>query len=90
MQTNEDNLDRDIQTDEIETKEMWCQHPQEGSASCGGDNSNNAETYEGSAANQVDDVKLSSFLQRACQVCSICLFRLSCLNQILIYHCEGL
>ena len=68
VQTNEDNLDRDIQTEDIETEEKWCQHPPEGAASSGGDNSNNTESSESSAASKVDDVKLSSFLQRACQV----------------------
>ena len=36
IQTNDDNIDRDIQTDEIETTEKWSQHPPEEIKVCGG------------------------------------------------------
>ena len=29
IQTNDDNMDRDIQTEEIEALEKWTQHPPE-------------------------------------------------------------
>lgn len=37
MQSNEDDVDRDIQTDEIETVDKWTQHPGEGILVCGGE-----------------------------------------------------
>lgn len=36
VQSNEDNADRDIQTEEIEVCEKWTQHPPEHSGACGG------------------------------------------------------
>ncbi|XP_051872006.1 cytoplasmic dynein 2 intermediate chain 1 isoform X5 [Pristis pectinata] len=35
VQSNEDDVDQDIQTDEIETVDKWTQHPGEGSLVCG-------------------------------------------------------
>ena len=36
IQCNEDSVDRDIQTEEVETQEVWTQHPGEGTAVSGG------------------------------------------------------
>lgn len=36
VQCNEDNADRDIQTEEIETCEKWTQHLPEHNGACGG------------------------------------------------------
>lgn len=36
VQCNEDNVERDIQTEELETREVWTQHPGEGAAVSGG------------------------------------------------------
>lgn len=36
VQCNEDNVDRDIQTEEIGMCEKWTQHPAEHSGACGG------------------------------------------------------
>lgn len=36
VQYNEDNVERDIQTEKIETREAWTQHPGEGTAVSGG------------------------------------------------------
>lgn len=36
VQCNEDNADRDIQTEEIETRDKWTQHPPECNGACGG------------------------------------------------------
>ncbi|XP_060012234.1 cytoplasmic dynein 2 intermediate chain 1 isoform X6 [Lagenorhynchus albirostris] len=35
VQYNEDNVDRNVQTEEVETQEMWTQHPGEGAAVSG-------------------------------------------------------
>lgn len=37
MQTNDDNIDREVQTEEIETTEKWTQHPGEEIRVCGGE-----------------------------------------------------
>uniref|UniRef100_A0A8C2YI44 Cytoplasmic dynein 2 intermediate chain 1 n=1 Tax=Chinchilla lanigera TaxID=34839 RepID=A0A8C2YI44_CHILA len=37
VQYNEDNVERDIQTEDIETREAWTQHPGEGAIVSGGD-----------------------------------------------------
>ena len=36
IQCIEDSVDRDIQTEEVETREVWTQHPGEGTAVSGG------------------------------------------------------
>lgn len=37
VQCNDDNVDRDAQTEETETRDVWTQHPGEGSAVSGGE-----------------------------------------------------
>lgn len=37
VQCNEDNADRDVQTEEVETCEKWTQHPPESGGACGGE-----------------------------------------------------
>ena len=36
MQTNEDNMEQDVQTEEIEEVDKWTQHPPEDLRGCGG------------------------------------------------------
>lgn len=36
VQYDEDSVERDSQTEEIESREVWTQHPAEGTAVCGG------------------------------------------------------
>ena len=36
VQCNDDNLERDTQTEDIENSDKWCQHPPEGVRCCGG------------------------------------------------------
>lgn len=69
IQTNDDNLERDTQTEDIETADMWCQHPPEGARGCGGNTAlTEGDNDKESAASKVDEGRLSLFLQRACQV----------------------
>ncbi|XP_041041045.1 cytoplasmic dynein 2 intermediate chain 1 isoform X4 [Carcharodon carcharias] len=72
VQCNEDNVDRDIQTDEIETVEKWTQHPGEGNAVCGGANASDALSSD-SVAKNIDSQRLTNFLKSACQVISVLL-----------------
>ncbi|XP_072234903.1 cytoplasmic dynein 2 intermediate chain 1 isoform X2 [Leuresthes tenuis] len=65
VQCNEDNVDRDIQTEEIEISEKWTQHPSEHSGSCG--DPNLSQDKSRSDLN-IDSKRLISFLQSASQV----------------------
>ena len=66
IQTNDDNLERDTQTEDIEVVTKWTQHPPEGATGCGTtDDKKNDETE---AMSKDDEDKLTSFLQRSCQV----------------------
>ncbi|XP_046582184.1 cytoplasmic dynein 2 intermediate chain 1-like isoform X1 [Haliotis rubra] len=65
IQTNEDNIDRDIQTDDIDTKEKWTQHPSEDLLGVGGDGID----PEAANDNQIisrhgDTVKLAKFVEK--------------------------
>ncbi|XP_072364341.1 cytoplasmic dynein 2 intermediate chain 1 isoform X4 [Scyliorhinus torazame] len=75
VQCNEDNVDRDIQTDEIETVEKWTQHPGEGNLICGGLLKCGANVSDAlsSVAKNVDSRRLTNFLRSACQVISVLL-----------------
>ncbi|XP_061442948.1 cytoplasmic dynein 2 intermediate chain 1 [Rhineura floridana] len=70
VQWNEDNLDRDVQTDEIETQEKWTQHPGETSLVSGGPKSSSDIS---ALAPKVDSQRLASFLRSACQVIEVLL-----------------
>ncbi|XP_039111786.1 cytoplasmic dynein 2 intermediate chain 1 isoform X1 [Hyaena hyaena] len=70
VQCNEDNVDREIQTEEIETRGVWTQHPGEGTAVSGGSGS---EDLCDTAAPKVDAPRLSRFLRAACQVIAVLL-----------------
>ncbi|XP_075308680.1 cytoplasmic dynein 2 intermediate chain 1 isoform X1 [Odontesthes bonariensis] len=65
VQCNEDNVDRDIQTEEIEISEKWTQHPSEHSGSCG--DPNLSQDKSRSDLN-IDSKRLISFLHSASQV----------------------
>ncbi|XP_034496051.1 WD repeat-containing protein 60 isoform X1 [Ailuropoda melanoleuca] len=71
VQYNEDNVDRDVQTEEIETRVVWTQHPGEGTAVSGG--SGSGDLCDVAAAPKVDTPRLSSFLRAACQVIAVLL-----------------
>ncbi|XP_038654282.1 cytoplasmic dynein 2 intermediate chain 1 isoform X2 [Scyliorhinus canicula] len=75
VQCNEDTVDRDIQTDEIETVEKWTQHPGEGNLICGGLLKCGANVSDAlsSMAKNVDSRRLTNFLRSACQVISVLL-----------------
>uniref|UniRef100_A0A667HQM0 Cytoplasmic dynein 2 intermediate chain 1 n=1 Tax=Lynx canadensis TaxID=61383 RepID=A0A667HQM0_LYNCA len=70
VQYNEDNVDRDTQTEEVETKGVWSQHPAEGTAVSGGSGSGDpCDT----GAPKVNTPRLSRFLRAACQVIAVLL-----------------
>ncbi|XP_069121848.1 cytoplasmic dynein 2 intermediate chain 1-like isoform X7 [Argopecten irradians] len=75
VQTNDDDIDREIQTDEIDVRQKWTQHPAEDSIGCGrGDGAKDIEEEEQSHGNkQLDLGRLSKFVQKAGQVISILL-----------------
>ncbi|XP_054996946.1 cytoplasmic dynein 2 intermediate chain 1 isoform X2 [Sorex araneus] len=71
VQYNEDSVDRDIQTEEVESREAWTQHPAEGAAVCGG--SETRDPADASVVLKIDTPRLSAFLRSACQVISVLL-----------------
>ncbi|XP_032900496.1 cytoplasmic dynein 2 intermediate chain 1 isoform X2 [Amblyraja radiata] len=71
VQSNEDDVDRDIQTDEIETVDKWTQHPGEGILVCGGEN---IDTFSSETLiKNIDSRRLTNFLRSACQVIAVLL-----------------
>nr|XP_042117220.1 cytoplasmic dynein 2 intermediate chain 1 isoform X3 [Peromyscus maniculatus bairdii] len=71
VQYNEDNVERDVQTEEIETREVWTQHPGEGAAVSGG--SEEKDFSDVMVVPKIDTPRLSSFLRAACQVVAVLL-----------------
>uniref|UniRef100_A0A8C3WY79 Cytoplasmic dynein 2 intermediate chain 1 n=1 Tax=Catagonus wagneri TaxID=51154 RepID=A0A8C3WY79_9CETA len=71
VQCNEDNVERDIQTEEVETREVWTQHPGEGAAVSGGSEPSDLSNVV--VVPKVDTPRLSSFLRAACQVMAVLL-----------------
>nr|XP_057916264.1 cytoplasmic dynein 2 intermediate chain 1 isoform X2 [Doryrhamphus excisus] len=66
VQCNEDNVDRDVQTEEIDISEKWTQHPAEHCGACG-DPSGSHDTQDMSGVN-LDSRRLATFLRSASQV----------------------
>ncbi|XP_048184206.1 cytoplasmic dynein 2 intermediate chain 1 [Corvus hawaiiensis] len=73
VQCNEDNLDRDIQTEEVETSEKWTQHPGESALVSGGPISNQDTSVNGAPTPKIDSQRLTNFLRSACQVIAVLL-----------------
>ncbi|XP_072865674.1 cytoplasmic dynein 2 intermediate chain 1 isoform X5 [Chlorocebus sabaeus] len=71
VQCNEDNVERDIQTEEIETREVWTQHPGESTVVSGG--SEQRDTSDAVVMPKIDTPRLCSFLRAACQVMAVLL-----------------
>uniref|UniRef100_A0A4X2KTC8 Dynein 2 intermediate chain 1 n=1 Tax=Vombatus ursinus TaxID=29139 RepID=A0A4X2KTC8_VOMUR len=69
VQYNEDNVERDVQTDEIETHEVWTQHPGESTIVSGG----NRDMSDGTYVTKIDTPRLANFLRAACQVIAVLL-----------------
>ncbi|XP_064494027.1 cytoplasmic dynein 2 intermediate chain 1 isoform X5 [Pseudopipra pipra] len=73
VQCNEDNLDRDIQTEEVETLEKWTQHPGESSLVSGGPRNSQDMSVNGVLTPKIDSQRLANFLRSACQVIAVLL-----------------
>ncbi|XP_072910964.1 cytoplasmic dynein 2 intermediate chain 1 isoform X1 [Hemitrygon akajei] len=75
VQSNEDDVDRDVQTDEIETVDKWTQHPGEGVLVCGGLHKPGANVGDAfssdSSIKNIDSRRLINFLRSACQVIAV-------------------
>ncbi|KAM8774720.1 cytoplasmic dynein 2 intermediate chain 1 [Rhynchonycteris naso] len=71
VQCNEDSVERDAQTEDTETKDVWTQHPGESTAVSGG--SESRDPWNAVVAPKVDTLRLSSFLRAACQVVAVLL-----------------
>ncbi|XP_051468352.1 cytoplasmic dynein 2 intermediate chain 1 isoform X2 [Apus apus] len=73
VQCNEDNLERDIQTEEVEMLEKWTQHPGESALVSGGPISSQDVSVNGALTPQIDSQRLTDFLRSACQVIAVLL-----------------
>ncbi|XP_010295560.1 PREDICTED: WD repeat-containing protein 60 [Phaethon lepturus] len=75
VQCNEDNLERDIQTEEVETLEKWTQHPGESVLVSGGEEHFNLwiqdMSVNGALTPKIDSQRLANFLRSACQVIAV-------------------
>ncbi|XP_041460822.1 cytoplasmic dynein 2 intermediate chain 1-like [Lytechinus variegatus] len=72
VQCNDDNLDRDIQTEEIDKNDRWTQHPQEGSAATGGSNVK-GESDEVPLERETNSLQFNRFVENATQLISVLL-----------------
>ncbi|XP_077347262.1 cytoplasmic dynein 2 intermediate chain 1 isoform X2 [Lithobates pipiens] len=70
VQCNDDAVDRDLQTEEIDIEEKWTQHPAEGAVVCGG-HKNDSQGKVGQS--KVDSQRLTGFLRSAAQVMAVLL-----------------
>ncbi|KAK5849559.1 hypothetical protein PBY51_013885 [Eleginops maclovinus] len=66
VQCNEDNVDRDIQTEETDVCEKWTQHPPEHSGPCG--DPNLSREAQDKSEMSFDSQRLTAFLRSASQV----------------------
>ncbi|KAK5877740.1 hypothetical protein CesoFtcFv8_025218 [Champsocephalus esox] len=66
VQCNEDNVDRDIQTEETEVCEKWTQHPPEHHGACG--DPNLSREAQDKSEMSFDSRRLATFLRSASQV----------------------
>ncbi|XP_063308729.1 cytoplasmic dynein 2 intermediate chain 1 isoform X1 [Pelobates fuscus] len=71
VQCNEDYVDRDIQTEEIDLEEKWTQHPGESAVVCGGHKNDGALNMD--SVTKMDAQRLTSFLRSAFQVVAVLL-----------------
>ncbi|KAM4874645.1 cytoplasmic dynein 2 intermediate chain 1 isoform 2-T2 [Thomomys bottae] len=71
VQYNEDNVERDIQTEDIDTREVWTQHPGESALVSGG--SSDRDLSDAAIVLKIDTPRLSGFLRAACQVVAVLL-----------------
>ncbi|XP_068091943.1 cytoplasmic dynein 2 intermediate chain 1 isoform X2 [Hyperolius riggenbachi] len=70
VQCNDDAIDREIQTEEIDIEEKWTQHPAESAVVCGGQK-NDSENV--GLSTRVDAQRLTDFLHSASQVMAVLL-----------------
>ncbi|XP_019613494.1 PREDICTED: WD repeat-containing protein 60-like [Branchiostoma belcheri] len=71
-QCGDDNIDREVQTEEVEVSQKWTQHPSTQVNACGDDSSISGPDQD-QETKAVDTVKLTNFLNRSCQVVAVLL-----------------
>ncbi|XP_032222852.2 cytoplasmic dynein 2 intermediate chain 1 isoform X2 [Nematostella vectensis] len=75
VQCNDDNVDRELQTEDIEIRTIWTQHPAEGLAGCGDEQESftTEEFLSTKSSSHIDSVRMTSFLKKAGQACLVLL-----------------
>ncbi|XP_072268713.1 cytoplasmic dynein 2 intermediate chain 1 isoform X2 [Pyxicephalus adspersus] len=71
VQCNDDAVDREVQTEEIDIDEKWTQHPAEGAVVCGGHKNDLKDDM--ALKSKIDSQRLTSFLRSAAQVMAVLL-----------------
>ena len=71
VQTGEDNLEQDIQTDAIPTSNVWVQWPPTDFKGYGREDGDSGEEKGVARAAKEDSIKLAAFLKKAGQVSEI-------------------
>ncbi|XP_019731613.1 LOW QUALITY PROTEIN: WD repeat-containing protein 60 [Hippocampus comes] len=71
VQCNEENADRDVQTEEVETSDKWTQHPTEHGGACG--DPNRSHEIRNMSGMNFDSRRLAIFLRTASQVMAVLL-----------------
>ncbi|XP_050392644.1 cytoplasmic dynein 2 intermediate chain 1 [Patella vulgata] len=73
IQTNEDDIDREVQTEEIEYRDKWTQHPAEDFLGCGGDDIEQKTNAKSEYISKHQTEKIAQFVSKAAQVIGILL-----------------
>ncbi|CAH3154809.1 unnamed protein product [Pocillopora meandrina] len=74
VQYNEDNVEKEVQTEDIETRTKWTQNPASDAAGFGDEEDDQEKDLSTLAEKaNIDSLRLSKFLQRAAQTCLIIL-----------------
>ncbi|XP_051910051.1 cytoplasmic dynein 2 intermediate chain 1 [Hippocampus zosterae] len=71
VQCNEDNADRDVQTEEVDSSDKWTQHPAEHGGACG--DPNRSHEIRNMSGMNFDSRRLAIFLRTASQVMAVLL-----------------
>ncbi|KAK6168770.1 hypothetical protein SNE40_019952 [Patella caerulea] len=73
IQTNEDDIDQEVQTEGIEYRDKWTQHPAEDFLGCGGDDIEQKTNAKSEYISKHQTEKIAQFVSKAAQVIGIIL-----------------
>jgi hypothetical protein len=68
VQTNDDAVDQELQTDETESRNKWTQHPSDDNTGCGGDTEDGDKLPEKIDNKPINFTRLEKFVREAGRV----------------------